>query len=670
MWIEGIQQTLRDISDDETLHAAVPHVLAYLETKPEFTITQKKALNAAQLMALQVCVVLQLGEVLALQHAVQEAELLAEAKDKFATKLAKTQTEGLRRLMLAMASDLRVVLLVLAYRLESLRQCVVDNVTPQQRYVASYAADTLKIYAPLANRLGVSSLKWELEDLAFRFSDPVQYKAIAKALEAKRVERTALIEAVTMRLQRELKALNIAAKVYGRPKHIYSIANKMRSKGLSMAGLYDLRAVRVVVQDARACYSVLGVVHDVWKPIPKEFDDYIARPKSNGYQSLHTVVVADDGKPIEIQIRTTEMHEFAEYGVAAHWRYKERSAAPSNTAGDATGIAWVRRLLAWQQDFNVKSNDSAWLQADERVYALTPQGRVIELPAGATAIDFAYYLHTDLGHRCRGAKLDGVMVPLITPVRTGQTVEIITDKKQGAGPSRDWLNPNLGYTASPRSRAKVRAWFNAQDIAQQAELAESKSTPKLEEITKPPERTAEELDAITLERIQWAGNRSASQPKTSHKSDVLVVGLDMLLTQLAGCCKPAPPDAIGGYVTRGKGVSIHRLRCASFLHLTGREPQRVIECAWGSQDENALKLPQRRAFACDVRVSAADRQGLLRDISDAFAMQKISVTAVNSQSVRGEARMTFTVRVNDTAQLAKAISVVADVKGVVRVNRK
>lgn len=632
----------------------------------------------------------------------------AVGRGKNAAQQAATQVETLRKMVLAMATDMRVVLVRLASRVTTLRYFAEQKL--QNEMTHEYARETLDLYAPLANRLGVWQLKWELEDLSFRFLEPDTYKRIAKMLEEKRMEREEFVGGAIDRLRLELAAAGIKAEVSGRPKHIYSIWNKMRGKSLDFSELYDVRAFRVTVEDVKTCYAVLGIVHNVWVPIPKEFDDYISRPKPNGYQSLHTVVLAEDGRALEVQIRTEEMHRFAEYGVAAHWRYKETGG--SNFSGQKYDekIAWLRQLLAWKNevaDAVVVQDDvrREWVEKlksatlDDRIYVLTPQARVIELPNGATPIDFAYHLHTDVGHRCRGARIDGVMVPLNTQLKNGQTVEIITAKGApgSAGPSRDWLNP--GYTTSPRTRSKVRAWFNA--IDQQETLANGRSL--VEKTLQREGKTAinlEELahklgfqkvddfflsvgkDEFSLRQIEQAlhGNDAtknanketdeefvtsksrASSVTQGAKSGVLVVGTEGLLTQLARCCKPAPPDDIVGFVTRGNGVSIHRANCKNFAEMRTRSPERVIHTAWGQSGTETV-------YPVDIFVLAGDRQGLLRDISEIFSREKINVIGVNTQSIKGQARMSFTAEIPSTARLQKALAVLQDVAGVLEVRR-
>ncbi len=559
---------------------------------------------------------------------------------------AQAQVEVLRKMLLAFAHDLRVVLLHLASVLQTLRW-----VTSQRIEVpAHWAQDILDVDAALANRLGIWQLKWEMEDLAFRCLAPDTYKQIAKLLDSKRVEREDFVAHIIGHLQDELKKAGVVADVQGRPKHIYSIWKKMQGKALDFAQLYDVRAFRILVDDVKDCYTALGVVHHVWQPIPKEFDDYIARPKPNGYQSLHTVVMDQEGTSFEVQVRTHEMHKQAEYGVAAHWRYKEAGAqgyAGTISAKDEYDqrIAWARQLIAWKED--------AWDQLkgqelDDQIYVLTPLGQVIPLQQGATPVDFAYSVHTDLGHRCRGARVDGAMVPLDTRLKNGQTVEIIS-VKQG-GPSLDWLNVGRGYLATHRARSKVRAWF----AAQQAEHEASKET---KEAAK--EEVAEvkpELPDIILRK---------SKAKATH-GDVLVVGVDSLLTQLSRCCRPVPPDAIRGFVTRGRGVSIHRADCSTFKQLLARAPERVVLTEWGDQSQQSSKT----LFPVDIALMALDRQGLLRDISEVFSRLKINVTGVKTQSRKGLASMQFTIEIPSTEGLQTAITALLDVSGVTEARRK
>ncbi|SFL56929.1 RelA/SpoT family protein [Rugamonas rubra] len=621
-----------------------------------------------------------------------------------AAQLAVAQVETLRKMLLAMASDMRVVLVRLASCITTLRYFAdikrFDDVT------RAYGRETLDLYAPLANRLGIWQLKWELEDLSFRFIEPDAYKRIAKMLEEKRMMREGFVTSAILRLQTEMAAAGIQAEVFGRPKHIYSIWSKMRGKELDFTDLYDVRAFRVIVADVKTCYTVLGVVHNIWTPIPKEFDDYISRPKPNGYQSLHTVVTAEDGRPLEVQIRTQEMHSFAEYGVAAHWRYKEEGG--SNFSGQKYDekIAWLRQLLAWKSDVadavvGQEDIQREWVEKlksatlDDRIFVLTPQARVLELPVGATAVDFAYHLHSDVGHRCRGARVDGIMVPLNTPLKNGQTCEIITAKGAPgtAGPSRDWLGND--YTVSTRTRSKIRAWFHAIDmqetlsngraLVEKSLQREGKTAVNLESLAhKLGFAKVDDLflsvgkDEFSLRHVEQAlhdtgevaepedavvlGKSRASSVEQGAKSGVLVVGTDGLMTALAKCCKPAPPDAIVGFVTRGKGVSIHRTTCKNFAEMRSKAPERVIVTEWGRAQTDTV-------YPVDIFILAGDRQGLLRDISEIFSREKINVIGVNTQSAKGQARMTFTAEIGATAQLQKALMAITEVSGVMEARR-
>ena len=553
---------------------------------------------------------------------------------------AQAQVEVLRKMLLAFAHDLRVVLLHLASVLQTLRWVTSQRIETK----SSWAQDILDVDAALANRLGIWQLKWEMEDLAFRCLAPDTYKQIAQLLDSKRIEREEFIAQIMQRLNTELQAAGIKADVQGRPKHIYSIWKKMQGKAIDFAQLYDVRAFRILVEDLKDCYAALGIVHHVWQPIPKEFDDYIARPKPNGYQSLHTVVMDSEGISFEVQVRTQEMHKQAEYGVAAHWRYKE--AGKQGYSGTVSAkeeydrrIAWARQLIAWKED--------AWDQLkgqelDDQIYVLTPLGQVIPLQQGATPIDFAYSVHTDLGHRCRGARVDGAMVPLDTRLKNGQTVEIIS-VKQG-GPSLDWLNVERGYLATHRARSKVRAWF----AALQAEQEGDKEEQPIAEPVKP------ELPDIILRK---------SKAK-AHQGDVLVVGVDSLLTQLSRCCRPVPPDAISGFVTRGRGVSIHRQDCSTFKQLLARAPERVVLTEWGDRSTS------KSLFPVDIALMAVDRQGLLRDISEVFSRLKINVTGVKTQSRKGVASMQFTIEIASTDGLQHALTALLEVKGVTEARRK
>src|SRR5438876_10411943 len=591
----------------------------------------------------------------------------------------REQNEVLRKMVLGMVEDVRVVLIRLASRTQTLR-FFSKNTSPER---VSYARETLDIYSPLAIRLGVWQLKWELEDLSFRYLEPEVYKRIAQMLDERRVERQQYIARTIATLARELEEVGVKAEITGRPKHIYSIWNKMRSKSLDFSEVYDVRAARIIVPSVKDCYTALGVVHNLWQPIPKEFDDYISRPKGNLYQSLHTAVIGPQSKTVEVQIRTLEMHRHAEFGVASHWRYKEKV---KTSEAFEQKIAWLRELLAWRDEVADWAGTTKKAQLDDTVYVLTPQGKVIDLPAGSTPIDFAYALHSDLGHRCRGARVDGQIVPLDTPLESGQRVEIVTAKS--GGPSRDWLNAERGFVKSARARAKIRQWFNAKAHAEtvasgramvEKELKrEGAAHAGLETLAeclgfKKPEElfVAVARDEVNMRQLHAAVRgveppAPAPLPKVkpraaAAKGGVLVVGgMDRLMTQLAKCCKPVPPDPVRGFVTRGKGVSVHREDCASLKRLAERQPERLIDAQWGAG---------AGSYTVEMAVTATDRRGLLRDIGDALAREKINVTAVRTQSRDELAFMRFTFDVTDLAQLKRAFAIVRELKGVIRVSR-
>ena len=612
--------------------------------------------------------------------------------------------ENVRKMLLAFSRDLRVVMLRLASRLQTLRHySVLKKPLP-----SGLAQESLQVFAPLANRLGIWQIKWELEDLSFRFTEPDTYHQVAQWLDEKRTEREIYIASACASITNGLKEQGIEAKVYGRPKHIYSIVKKMRDKDIGFEKVLDIRAFRILVDSVPNCYAALSWAHSQYAPMVEEFNDYIARPKSNGYQSLHTVVRDARQKAIEIQIRTQSMHDHAEHGVAAHWAYKEAgkkgySGVSATGAYDAK-IAVLRQLLAWEREMSSADSRSSANNfqgtrvseaAPDRIYVLTPEAAVVELPEGATPIDFAYTLHTNLGHRCRGAHIDGVMVPLNTVLKNGQTVSI-TAIKDG-GPSRDWLNPELGFLVSARARAKVRAWFNAQvlqetvlkgrEVVEKLLQREGKSSTNLEELSgqlgfKSSEALFESVgkEEFSLRAIEQFLRPNAvinvtpddyillkkSKPtKPSENGGVLVVGMDSLMTQLAKCCKPAPPDEIKGFVTRGKGVSIHREDCSNFAQIERKNPDRVIEVTWSH-----AKVAQALAYQVDVSIEAFDRQGLLRDISEVFSKEKMNVVGVQTQSIKEVAWMTFTVEVFDTRKLNKVLGLIAEVKGVRNARRR
>ncbi len=668
---DAVAAILRHMGGSEAMQAAsyLVHACPYL-ARPQESIARGFGESYAELA-------LATNQLMAVQRQAREGEG------------PRAQAENIRKMLLAFSRDLRVVMLRLASRLQTLRWHAASRTLPP----ASVSREVLDVFAPLANRLGIWQVKWEMEDLAFRFLEPETYKQVARLLDERRVEREDYVEQLRARLESELQAQGLHAQVAGRPKHIYSIVKKMRGKSLDFDHVFDVRALRVIVREVRECYAALSWVHQQFEPIASEFDDYIARPKPNGYQSLHTVVRDASGRPIEIQIRTQAMHDHAEHGVAAHWAYKEAGAKgyAGVTAGSEydTKIAVLRQLLAWERDL---AGAGAGLFED-RIYVLTPQASVVELTQGSTPVDFAYTVHTSLGHRCRGARIDGVMVPLNTPLKNGQTVEIIAAKE--GGPSRDWLNPDLGFLAGQRARAKVRAWFNEQfkdeTVARGREAVEKllqregRTAMRLDELASQLGfKSAEDLfavvgkDEFSLRSIE-ALFRPAPAPlpqdefllkkpratADTPKGGVLVVGVDSLMTQLAKCCKPAPPDLIGGFVTRGKGVSIHRSDCSNWREMAARNPERVIEVQWGRP-----RADGQAVYPVDVSVEAADRQGLLRDISEVFAKEKMNVVGVQTQSVKGTAWMTFTVEISDSHRLQAVLGQVREVTGVRAARRR
>jgi GTP pyrophosphokinase len=610
--------------------------------------------------------------------------------------------ELLRRMLLAMAEDIRVVIVFLSIRLDLLRQFAL-GVEPIN---IDLCQETRKVLVPLANRLGLGFLKWELEDLSFRFLEPREYKSLASALDEKRAKREKFIDEAVATLQHELESRCLKALVYGRPKHLSSIAQKLRLKRLTMDEIHDLRALRVVVSSVQECYLVLDVVNSLWRARSDEFDDYIAKPKGNGYQSIHCVMIAQDGRSLEVQIRTEEMHRFAEFGVASHWRYKEKGGTPPAKGSSAAShssheaqLNWMRQLLAWQQDLalSIEASDQFGTdqgedtnqvlpsgegahgqlrsqrpempqKAQDRVYVLTPQARIIELPAGATPLDFAYHLHSGLGHRCRGAKVNGTLVPLSRALHHGETVEILLAPKNqfDAGPSRDWLGHDPIYLVSARSKAKVRQWFAAQQAHAQGAPASSDSTLRAEEKndlktdqqSKDKERTAhEELSSAAIGIVRRA---------PVADTGILVVGVDALMTRLARCCRPIPPDEITGYVSLGKGVTVHRSQCSSLTRLVGEKTERLIATSWGEWE----KYRNERRYPVDIELTARDRPYLLRDVSEVFAKGKWPVLAMKTLSRKDNTNMRFTVEVAGLSALREALGQLAQVAGVESARRR
>jgi len=598
------------------------------------------------------------------------------------------QAETMRKMLLAMVSDIRVVLIKLALRTRTMQYLSGCPDSPQKRAVAK---ETLDIFAPLANRLGVWQLKWQLEDLGFRHQNPEEYRRIANLLDEKREERLEYIDHFLSLLRHEMDKIGIKYDVAGRPKHIYSIYKKMVKKKLDFDGLFDIRAVRILVETVPECYSVLGIVHSLWQPIPGEFDDYIANPKGNGYQSLHTVIVGPEDKGIEVQIRTFEMHQFNEFGVAAHWRYKEGGKGDS---AYEQKIAWLRQLLDWRENMaeSGKEDLAAAFKTElfnDTIYVLSPHGKVFSLPSGSTPIDFAYALHSDLGNRCRGAKVNGQIVPLSTPLENGQRVEIIAAKE--GNPSVNWLYE--GWVKSNRAISKIRAFIRAQN----AETVREEGKNQLEKILakgslKPNlHKLCEKLGFKTLDEMHTAIGQGELTPRSIQKAcgalnepppepvsetsmvkkskikaggagGILIDGEAGLLTNLAKCCKPAPPDEIAGFVTREKGISVHRIGCPDFQHLAQQSPEKILRAEWAAADGSQV-------FAIDVEVRGQNRSSLLRDVSDTLARHKINVTAVQMNSRHTETAIRLTLEVKQTEELPRVLASLGEVKGVGSVAR-
>jgi len=601
------------------------------------------------------------------------------------------QIEGLRRLLLALAADVRVVLVQLAERLYLLR----NSKQLAQSVRHQIAEECMAIYAPLANRLGIWQFKWELEDLSFRYLEPETYRTIAKMLDEKRADREQFIENVLQQLRDEIAKVGINAEVSGRPKHIYSIWRKMKKKGLDFHELFDVRAARVLVERVSDCYMVLGIVHTLWRPIKSEFDDYIASPKANNYQSLHTAVIGPEDKTLEVQIRTYEMHEHCEFGFASHWSYKEGGRSDQKIQQQINSL---RRLLDLREEAADDSEDSLLDQVrnellEERVYVLTPKNQIIDLPAGATTLDFAYAIHSEVGHHYRGAKVDGVIVPQGYRLRNGQQVEVLTTPQ--AHPSRDWLNPSLGYAQSSRTRAKIRAWFRQQDFTQNrnagAHILEqelkrlSVKDVELDKLLKRFNQPSEDDFFAALGRGDISMNKLASAlsvyvlPKkafdgyqrrpSEHKvsqfgSAIQVMGVGDLLVTMAKCCKPVPYDNIVGYITRGRGVTVHRADCSNLLQMELDREERFIEVSWGHQTD--------QTYPVEIAVKAFDRQGLLQDITTILTTEHLNVTDVNTHTDKTTciASMSLLVEVTDAMQLSRALTRIEHLSNVMEVARK
>lgn len=639
-------------------------------------------------------------EIIKLINGVEEMAAIGQLNVTVQGSEASAQVDNVRRMLLAMVDDFRCVVIKLAERICNLRE-VKDQPDDVRRAAAKECAN---IYAPLANRLGIGQLKWEIEDYAFRYQQPDTYKQIAKQLSERRIVREQYIRDFVNDLRNEMSVSSINAEVSGRPKHIYSIWRKMQKKNLAFDELFDVRAVRIIADKLQDCYAALGVVHTKYRHLPSEFDDYVANPKPNGYQSIHTVILGPEGKTIEIQIRTKQMHEESELGVAAHWKYKE--GASSGRSGYDEKITWLRKLLDWQEEMSDSGEMLDELRSqvfDDRVYAFTPRGDVVDLPMGATPLDFAYHIHSEVGHRCIGAKVGGRIVPFTHKLRMGDQVEIITAKEPN--PSRDWLNPSLGFVHSGRARAKINAWFRKQSREKnleagreilEAELVKIGATLKDAEayalkrfnvntadelyvgvgsgdlrinqvvnhinalVNKP---TAEEEDKLVLEKLQVGENRAAGAPHRTHKDAVVVEGVDNLMTHLARCCQPIPGDEIKGYITQGRGISVHRSDCEQLEELSHHAPERIIDTVWGRGFVGTYHIT--------LRIEAMERVGLLKDITTLLSNEKVKVTTMKSRSdyKRQIIIMDFELEVNSVEVFERVSKRIEQIKDVMLVKR-
>lgn len=604
-------------------------------------------------------------------------------------------SENLRRMLLAISNDVRVLLIILAERVHLMRRL---GYLPEQ-IQQQYSRNTRDIFAPIANRLGIWQIKWELEDLSLRFLDPDSYRHIARRLEERRDERLAFIKKTISVLEREFGQAGIEADISGRPKHIFSIWKKMHRKDKDFSHIFDVRALRVLVNTVADCYAALGIVHSLWRHLPKEFDDYIATPKANLYQSIHTVVVGDDGKPLEIQIRTHEMHEHAERGVAAHWRYKEQRGQNQDLE---KRIEWMRQWLEERDDgLDESGEEESEEDSQHNIYVLSPQGKVVELPYGSTAVDFAYAIHTSVGHRCRGAKIDARIAPLTQKLENGQTVEIITAKEEH--PSRDWLSARLGYVATPRARNRIRQWYRQQDYSSHVEMGREILERELTRLSllKPnlaaiapnfnlnsdedlyaaigrgdvsPVQVAtwEKRDQLQQEREDQrksggARRRKKRKPTGKGQGPQLVVdGIDSVMTKLGQCCKPVPGDPIIGFITRGHGITVHRTDCSVITNMRDEEKERLIDVHWENPDEGGTG-----SFNVDIRIIGVDRKGLVRDISSIMANEDVDILSMRTHSdkKRHQAVMRFTVEISDTNELQKLLDKVSRMPDILSAGR-
>jgi GTP pyrophosphokinase len=664
---------------------AIVELLAHLEVDTETQIAGLLLPVVEKGLLDHVSITKELGP--AITRLLQGAERLAVLKHYRSSEKSPTQAEKLRKMLLAIVEDPRVVLVGLADHLYRLRSAKDATETTRR----DLGQETLDIFAPLANRLGIWQLKWELEDFALCYLDPDIYKKLAKALDERRVDRERYIARVKDQLKSTLTQADIPGEVSGRPKHLYSIWKKMRAKNLGFHQLFDVHAFRVIVNDVSACYSVLSLVHTLWQPIPEEFDDYITNPKPNGYRSLHTAVIGPGGKPMEVQIRSFQMHEEAELGVASHWRYKEGTVLDS---GFEQRIAWLRGFLDRKEDGSDNHDVIEQFKSKafhDRIYVLTPQGRVIDLPEGSTPLDFAYAIHTEVGHRCRGAKIDGAMATLAQPLASGQRVEILTTRE--GSPSRDWLNSRLGYLHTPSARAKIQRWFKQQDhdlyVARGRTLLErERQRIRLAEVDlEPLLKRFRHLRSDSLLAALGCGDISTGQlntaireqlPKTppliprpnvrpvsspSAEKAIQVLGISNLLLRMAYCCSPIPGDAIVGYITQGNGVAIHRRDCPNIARLSIERRSRLVDAAWHSQTGEIRPM--------DILIQAEDRKGLLRDITSLLAQKDVNILAINTLSDRSSARahIRLTIEVSDTGQLNNLLKRLARLPGIIEAHR-
>ncbi len=637
-------------------------------------------------------------EIIKLIDGVEEMAAIGQLNVTLDGSAASGQVDNVRRMLLAMVDDFRCVVIKLAERICNLREVADKPVEIRQKA----ARECANIYAPLANRLGIGQLKWEIEDYAFRYQQSDIYKQLAKQLSERRIVREQYINDFVADLMAEIKTSHIQAEVNGRPKHIYSIWRKMQKKNLAFDELFDVRAVRIIAEEIQDCYAALGIVHTKYKHLPSEFDDYVANPKPNGYQSIHTVILGPEGKTIEIQIRTKQMHEESELGVAAHWKYKEGKSG--GRSGYDEKITWLRKLLDWQEEMSDSGEMLDELRSqvfDDRVYAFTPRGDVVDLPMGATPLDFAYHIHSEVGHRCIGAKVGGRIVPFTHHLKMGDQVEIITQKEPN--PSRDWLNPALGFVHSGRARAKINAWFRKQSREKnleagkeilETELAKIGATLKdasdyalnrfnvntpdelyagvgsgdlrinqvinhINALVNKP--TAEEEDKKALAKLQESKSKASSE--ASHKDAVVVEGVDNLMSHLARCCQPIPGDTIAGYITQGRGISVHRSDCEQLAELKIHAPERIIDTVWGGRFAGS--------FILTLRVEALERGGLLKDITTLLANEKLKVSSMKNRSdyKRQISTMDFNIEVKNVEILSRIISRIEQIRDVVSVRR-